>query len=394
MTDSTSTTSNQKPNDDCKLSLLNPDLSGLYAVARLGTNRTWWSIALGWIVMIIFIYSWILGFFLPVIGLFLLYFRYYTTSISIFTILFIPYLIPIQDKTRAAVCRFYMYYGAHYFQGGTSMNVEFEPRCLKKSNKIDDIPIIIAVHPHGIFCIGFFLCGGIRMQACFDSNNDKYKQTYCGKWSVISSKFNNKMPRFGLSVGYLLKAPLFSFFLVKATGCIQSADAKDLKKTMINRKPFGIVTGGFNEATIFEKNENVIYIKKRKGLIKYCLQYGPYEIQPSYIFGECNTYNNLVSVLSKIFCLNKNIKATLNRYKIPTTFPIGPLWFIPFLGLLPYNNCALHNIIGKSIVIPKIENPTQEDIDHYHKWYVNEIVRIFETNKWRFGLDDKILKVK
>jgi hypothetical protein len=52
-----------------------------------------------------------------------------------------------------------------------------------------------------------------------------------------------------------------------------------------------------------------------------------------------------------------------------------------------YDNKALFMlyVTGKAIQIPKIREPTQEDIDKYHKIYVEEVVRLFDAYKSRAG---------
>ena len=174
---------------------------------------------------------------------------------------------------------------------------------------------------------------------------------FCGKWA-LNDEYTKKCPWIGLAVGYLTKAPLFSFFVVKLTGCIASADKNAMKQFMKKQIPFGLLPGGFNEATIHRYGKNIIYIKNRKGFIKYCIQNG-YEIMPGYVFGECYTYHNLSNLLSH------KITQFLNKYKIPTVFPYGPYWKYLF-PLLPYKNIGLHLILGKSIICQKIDNPTKK----------------------------------
>lgn len=48
---------------------------------------------------------------------------------------------------------------------------------------------------------------------------------------------------------------------------------------------FGLIPGGFEEATLNTTKENRLYLKKRKGFMKYALKYG-YKIYPSFVFGE------------------------------------------------------------------------------------------------------------
>ena len=158
-----------------------------------------------------------------------------------------------------------------------------------------------------------------------------------------------------------------------------------MKDMMRNGVSFGILPGGFNEATVFRKGENTIYIKNRKGFIKYCLQFG-YEIYPTYIFGECETYHNLFYSHTDNQWIMK-IKYWLNKKKIPTVFPIGPYWFSPFL---PFGNTGIHSVFSGRSWLEQIDNPSQEKIDQVHKWYMDELNGIFERNKWRFGYDEKV----
>lgn len=376
--------------DVSKPSLINPDFSGLYSVCILGKyNRQWYKIFLGGFSIFMFVYSWLLGFFLPNFTLIFFLNQYYHTCLILSLIIIIPYLLPF--KQSSLICQLYVYYAGYYFKGGTSMCMEFDPN--DKSSYInndiitnkDDTPIIVACHPHGIFCLGYFFCGGVRVQACNNATN-QIKLKYCGKWSLYNNVFN-RFPRKGLVVGYLSKFPLFNAFVTKLTGCVGSVDAISMKKYMLNKESFGICPGGFEEATMFIKNKHCIYIRQRKGFIKYCLQYGIYEIKPCYIFGECDTYINYTNMI------NNKLKYFLNKFKIPTVFPIGPMWYFPFLIYLPFNNLGLHCIFGKSIIIPKINNPTQSDIDKYHTLYLNEMKRIFDTNKWRFGLNNQTLTI-
>ena len=55
-------------------------------------------------------------------------------------------------------------------------------------------------------------------------------------------------------------------------------------------------------------------------------------------------------------------------------------WKLP----IPRDERLLY-VAGKAIEVPKIAEPTQEDIDKYHKIYVEEVVRLFETYKSKAG---------
>lgn len=68
-----------------------------------------------------------------------------------------------------------------------------------------------------------------------------------------------------------------------------------------------IIPGGFEEATLTHYSENRLFIKERKGFIKYCLRYG-YTIFPSYGFNENKTF----------YCFTwKWLGLMVNKIKIP-----------------------------------------------------------------------------
>ena len=45
-------------------------------------------------------------------------------------------------------------------------------------------------------------------------------------------------------------------------------------------------------------------------------------------------------------------------------------------------------IIGTPIKCPRINKPTQADIDKYHAIYCKELIAMFDRNKFRFGMDN------
>eukprot|EP01084_Bolivina_argentea_P144289 253191_1 len=326
----------------------------------------------GIIVISLLVYSWVGGFTIPFFILFLWYQNYTTAAIIISSLILLPYIIPISPQPW--ICRLYIKYGSSYFDGGCTQIVESKPK-MRNINQ----PILAGVHPHGIFCLSYFLCCGLRFRALEDTNDKKLQIEFADNASQFEN-WKERKPKPGFAVGYLCKAPIFSFFLTKLTGCVLPSDNNCMKSVMKKGISFGLLPGGFNEATAFKYGENVIYIKARKGFIKYCLQYG-YELLPAYHFGECESYKNLFATQDRDSWIWK-LKQWFSQRKIPTVFPIGPYWYSPFL---PRSDIGLHTVFsGNTYCIGnKIENPTQEEIDKCHDWYINEMIGLFERNKWR-----------
>lgn len=50
--------------------------------------------------------------------------------------------------------------------------------------------------------------------------------------------------------------------------------------------------------------------------------------------------------------------------------------------------------VGEPITIPKLEHPTQQDIDLYHAMYMEALVKLFDKHKTSFGLPEtEVLEV-
>jgi len=143
---------------------------------------------------------------------------------------------------------------------------------------------------------------------------------------------------------------------VKILGSIEGADKKQMLKKMKMKESFGLIPGGFEEATISCPNKDRVYLKKRKGFVKYALQHG-YSLTPVYVFGECNTYSNLQGFWGLRWFMNAN--------KLPAILPFGR-WWCP---LLP-KKVDMATIGGEPLQLPLISQPTKDDVDEWHGKYV------------------------
>ena len=141
---------------------------------------------------------------------------------------------------------------------------------------------------------------------------------------------------------------------------------------ILNIHELALIPGGFEEATFYLRGRHRIYIKKRKGFIKYALQFG-YKIMPSYVFGEELSYWQLDVGFN-------SIRLWLNKYGIPGTVFIGK-----YFTFLPDCNMDVTIVVGKEIILPKIENPSPEDIDKYHAIYIKDLSALFERNKAKYA---------
>ncbi|CAK4377822.1 unnamed protein product [Aphanomyces euteiches] len=195
----------------------------------------------------------------------------------------------------------------------------------------------------------------------------------CG-WLVqfaINSKWHGS--RFHLLVAdVLVRMPIVSNVFGWA-GC-DSACKTNFEKCVKAGNNIAFVPGGFEEATLYEYGKHRIYIKKRAGFIKYGLQYG-YKIYPSYHFGEEMTYHALTWFLP--------FRMWLNKFKISGVLAIGAWWCF----YMPLRSAELITVVGKPIQLPTIANPTREDVEKYHKIYIDAMQDLFDRHKVKYAKD-------
>ena len=257
--------------------------------------------------------------------------------------------------------------GCGWFKDGATLYIEDEvgKYDIKKN-------ILLCMHPHGLFCYGFFL-NGASCRAVADQ----------GIWSgkYIPKNFSH-MPKdtFGVVEPNLFKIPMIRPFL-QLFGNAAPATKKQMKYFFKNNKSFGILPGGSEEIILSERGREKLYIKERKGFLKYALQHG-YTIVIGYTFGEADSY----------YCLPWFMKERLNflkKTKIPVFFPWG-LWCFP---LLPKPDVSLCTVYGNPLPLPKIENPTQAEIDQYHAKYIECLQDLYDRYKGKFGYKDRKLEL-
>lgn len=170
---------------------------------------------------------------------------------------------------------------------------------------------------------------------------------------------------------------------INAWGDVVSCAKDNMVRIMESGGNIALIPGGFEEATLYRRNRFRVFLKKRKGFIKYALQYG-YSIQPCFVFGEEKTFWQLD--MGTYF---EKISLWLNRFKIPTTLFIGKFLF------LPDNDIDINVVVGKTLKLPTIANPTKEQIDKYHTEFVKAIEHIFNKYKDEFGVNaDAVLEIE
>ena len=203
---------------------------------------------------------------------------------------------------------------------------------------------LFSFHPHGILGFGPSMCGSM--------NEILYNAAFCGSRAMLN------IPLSGL--------------VAKWMG-VNGVNNKNFKEMMGRGQNIIFVPGGFEEATLTRYGEERIFIKERKGFIKYALEFG-YKVHPCYTFNE-NKIFNTVNYFEKF-------RLFMNKFKFP-----GTIFYSKFL-VFPNTNIDLFTVVGKGMQFPIIKNACNEEVNKYHEIYVIEVQNLFNRYKKYFQARD------
>jgi 2-acylglycerol O-acyltransferase 2 len=219
---------------------------------------------------------------------------------------------------------------------------------------------LYAAHPHGIFASGW------------------------GTNCIFNSDFHKRTGPIGFLVDKNLRelspgCRMYADFYKTDQRYIEAATGERIRQAMERGDSLSILPGGFQDATVMEYGKHRTVMKKRKGFVKYCLQYG-YRMAPVYTFGETEAYSTFTGCLK--------FRLWLNKFGVPAVAFFGN----PVFPLFPKTGPML-TYIGTPVELPKIENPTAEDVDHWHGRYLEALTALFNKYKAEAGYPDAVLEI-
>lgn len=74
-----------------------------------------------------------------------------------------------------------------------------------------------------------------------------------------------------------------------------------------------------------------------------------------------------------------SIALWLNKYQIPTYCFMGKYLF------MPEDDMDFCVVIGKTIKLPNIPNPSEEDVNKYHQIFMDAYQTLFDSNKEKYA---------
>lgn len=153
-------------------------------------------------------------------------------------------------------------------------------------------------------------------------------------------------------------------------GCLPVRPAL-VKALFRKRRDLGLVPGGFEEAVFSQPGTNELWIRRRKGFLKYALQ-GGYGVVPCFAFGEADMVEQVQ--------LGKVARAKFaGATRIPAVMPKS-------LNCFPSKPVSL--VVGAPLWLPTIAAPTPADIDTWHAKYLDAVQRLYDKHRAAHGAAD------
>jgi diacylglycerol O-acyltransferase 2-like protein 6 len=244
-------------------------------------------------------------------------------------------------------------FGAFLMRNCTSyfkFKIEFEDlHALENANG----PVLFASEPHGVLPLG----------------------AYWGNLNIVA---NQKI--LCCMSSSILKIPIMKHLLTWTDAI--SADKITMSRHLNLGYSLNICPGGVKEVGYLgNPNTCVMFLRTRYGFTKLALEHGT-SIVPSVTFGLQNAYDYWVPKWDII----RPLASRLGFY--PMIF-LG-LGGIPFFQPKP---CAMSVVVGSPIILPKIPNPTTDEIVKYHSLFIGEIERLFEEYKGAYDMGHVRLEI-
>ncbi|XP_028911583.1 2-acylglycerol O-acyltransferase 3 [Ornithorhynchus anatinus] len=225
---------------------------------------------------------------------------------------------------------------------------------------------IFGYHPHGIMCIGCF-CN-------FNTNTTGFSRLFPGLRVSVAG------------LAGLFKLPIYRDYLMSVGLCPVSSESLDFLLSGPGRgggQAVVIVVGGANESLDGAPGEHRLTLRRRKGFVRLALKHGA-SLVPVYSFGENEIFSQLVfkegSWARRLQQVFKNIMG----FSPCLFWGRGLIWPRSW-GLLPFRK-PVTTVVGRPIPVPHSPNPTPEEVNHYHRLYMEAIEEMFEEHKASCGV--------
>uniref|UniRef100_A0A3Q0SBX2 Acyltransferase n=1 Tax=Amphilophus citrinellus TaxID=61819 RepID=A0A3Q0SBX2_AMPCI len=219
---------------------------------------------------------------------------------------------------------------------------------------------ILGSHPHGIMCTGAF--------TCFSTESCGFAEAFPGVRASLAM------------LAGLFKIPFYREYLISAgLYPVSKPSLAHLLSKSGKGNAVVIVIGGAAESLASSPGVNTVVMKQRKGFVRLALEFGA-DLVPVYSFGENELFQQVIFTEGS---LGRRLQDLFKKI-----MGFAPCLFIgERFALLPYRN-PVTTVVGSPISVPKRVTPTDEEVDHYHRLYMEALSKLFHEHKISCGLSE------
>uniref|UniRef100_A0A8C2QXB4 Acyltransferase n=1 Tax=Capra hircus TaxID=9925 RepID=A0A8C2QXB4_CAPHI len=248
----------------------------------------------------------------------------------------------------------------------------FPIQLVKTHNLLTSRNYIFGYHPHGIMGLGAF-CN-------FSTEATEVSKKFPGIRPYLATLAGNfRMP---VLREYLMSGGLAPLSRVRTSGICPVNPRGSAQEWLGGQKCSLSLLGPGRWAVTLRTEKTNPHLSLR----------GQADLVPIYSFGENEVYKQ---VIFEEGSWGRWVQKKFQKYIgfAPCIFHGRGLFSSDTWGLVPYSK-PITTVVGEPITIPKLEHPTQQDIDLYHAMYMEALVKLFDQHKTKFGLPEtEVLEV-
>eukprot|EP01090_Pellita_catalonica_P014773 TRINITY_DN3843_c0_g1_i1.p1 TRINITY_DN3843_c0_g1~~TRINITY_DN3843_c0_g1_i1.p1 ORF type:complete len:336 (-),score=23.65 TRINITY_DN3843_c0_g1_i1:705-1712(-) len=237
---------------------------------------------------------------------------------------------------------------------------EYFPIKLKRTAELDPTEnYLFCYHPHGIIGIGAL-----------------------GNFAFVT-KFSALFPGLDLRIGTLnmnFYVPVYRELLL-ASGMV-SVSFKSCVYNLTRKAGASmmIVVGGAKESLEARPGKSVLTLKNRKGFVRVALTAGA-NLVPVFSFGENDLWDQVDNPPGS------KLRKWQDKFQEKVGFAVpliqGRGIFNYDFGILPHRR-KVTSVVGSPLKLPKIEKPTNDDINEWHAKYVEALTELYDTYREKY----------
>lgn len=220
-------------------------------------------------------------------------------------------------------------------------------------------PHVLACHPHGIIGVG------VLSNIVMDADGQREALGLGDSLRVLT-----------VTIHFVL--PLLRDFIM-GLGFVD-ASKRSMQSCLQQGLSVGVVVGGAKEALDAHPMRFDLTLKRRKGFVKHALRHGA-ALVPVVTFGENEVFRQVPNPRGSLLrAVQEAIGGTLG-WTAPLFYGRGVMQYS--CGLLPHRH-PLRTVVGPPLSLPRLEEPSQEDVDAWHGAYCSLLQGLYEGYRGRF----------